>query len=209
MSNVVSSILFGIRRVDKTGKQKDPVSALIAGGQFRTAGESIIALDNEVGKTAKTAVEAFNIAAKNEKLLSYAGKVINFASENVNPLICVSSGLKVILADDKDTAIITNAAALGSMFAVESLMKKEVNKVTEQQALDKLLIGAKDAALESKTLGKTAKNLLTFAEKHGGTGKWATVAHGVAFVAGSCLAYSAGEKFGTLVAKKVYNVIIL
>lgn len=186
MSNVISSAIFCVRNVDKVEKQGKVGRSAVAVGQGKKVFDYVATLDNEVGKTAKTAVDALKTYSQKEKLLSYAGKAVDFASKNVNPLICVSSGIDVLMADDKDTAIIKNTAALGSMFAAENLMKKHLDDIPKMKSME-----------------KTAQRVMKFATKHKMEGKLPAIIHGVAFVVGSCVAYSAGEKFGTLVAKKV------
>lgn len=186
--SVVSSAIFGARSVDKTWTQGDPTRALIAAGQFEKVGAYVTKLDNELGKSAKSAADALKIASKNEKLLEYAGKVVNFASKNVNPLICVSAGYRVLTADDTQTALIQNATGLGAMFGVEHLMKKHLDDIPKM-----------------KCMQGVSKKVMEFATKHKMEGKLPAIIHGVAFVVGSCTAYSLGDKFGTMVASRVKN----
>ena len=44
--------------------------------------------------------------AKSDKVVSKLGKVVKFASDNINPLIVASSGLKVVLADKGERKIL-------------------------------------------------------------------------------------------------------
>ena len=217
MGNVISSAIFSIRSADKAEKQLEAghgataaSRAVIAGGQLWKVGEYVaektIKLDNELGKTTQTAVNILRKASKNDALIDYAGKAVKWASKSVNPLICVSSGIDVLSSEDKQSTLIKNGSALGGMFFIEGQMKKVVDETTKQQALDKVLIGVKNKALKSKTFGKITKNLLKFAESHGGKNKYLQAAHGITFVLGSITGYTLGEKFGTTVAKGVKKI---
>lgn len=217
MGNVISSAIFSIRSADKAEKQFEAghggtaaSRAAIAGGQLWKVGEYVaektVKLDNELGKTTQTAVNILKKASKNDVLIDYAGKAVKWASKSVNPLICVSSGFDVLSSEDKQSTLIKNATALGGMFFVEGQMKKIADETTKQQALDKIIIGAKNKALKSKPFGKITKNILKFAETHGGKSKYLQAAHGVTFVLGSITAYTLGEKFGTTVAKSVKKI---
>lgn len=186
MSNIVSSAIFCARNVDKAENHDKIGRWAVAAGQGKKVVDYVRTLDNEVGKSANEAVEGLKMFSKSEKLLSYAGKAVDFASKNVNPLICVSSGIDVLMADDKDEALVKNAAALSTMFAVEHVMKKHMDDVVKIKGIDKI-----------------AEKVMGFAKRFKAEGKVPAIAHGVAFVVGSCVAYNVGEKFGSLVINKV------
>lgn len=186
MSNPISSLLFCARNVDKAENQGKVGRWAVAAGQAKKVADYVTTLDNKVGKTAKTSVEALKTFSRNEKLLQYAGKAVDFASRNVNPLICVSSAIDVLRADDKQTAAITNATALASMFAVEKVMKNHLDDITKIKGVDKI-----------------AEKVLKFSKETPHMKGIPAIIHGVAFVAGSIAAYSVGEKFGSTIAKKV------
>ncbi|MCM1339244.1 MAG: hypothetical protein NC191_06200 [Muribaculaceae bacterium] len=78
--------------------------------------------------------------AKADPLFNGLLKGVNFASKYVNPLITVSSGLKVALAkkEDRQKTLITEAGCLLGMFGAEGWMKKNLVGI-----LDKLPISAK------------------------------------------------------------------
>lgn len=200
MSNVISSAIFCARNFDKVESQDKIGRVAPAVGQLWKVGEyatdKVTKLDNQLGRSASTAVDALKTAAKQDKLIDGAGKVVKFASKYVNPLICVSSGIDILSADDKDAAFVTNAAALSSMFFVEKQMKTH---------LDTGLKAAKNLAMETKGVKTVAQRMLTFAAKHKMEGKLLPIVHGVAFVAGSCLAYNLGDKFGHLLIDSKSN----
>ena len=184
MSNIVSSAIFCARNVDKTENGQIGRSA-VAVGQGAKVVDYVTKLDNTVGKTAKTAVDALQTAAKSEGIFKFAGKAVDFASKNVNPLICVSSGIDVLMSDDKESAIVTNATAVGSMFGAEHLMKNHMDKIPK-----------------IKCLKGVSEKILKFSKETKGAGKLPAIINGTAFVVGSVVAYNAGEKFGKLLLGK-------
>lgn len=199
MSNVISSAIFCARNVDKAESQDKIGRWAVAVGQAKKIADYVTTLDNSVGKETSSAINIIKDYSKGKQVLNYAGKAINFASENVNPLICVSAGIDVLNAKDKDSAIVTNAAALTGMFAVENQMKKHLDDIPK-------ISGVKEA-IKKFTTSKIGKeivaNVTKFAEKNKCTKGIPTLIHGAAFVVGSCTAYNIGEKFGRLVAKEV------
>lgn len=186
MGNVVSSAIFCARSVDKAENKGQFGRWAVAAGQAKKVVDYVQGLDNKVGKTTKTAVDAMQTASKSEKLLKFGGQALELAAKNVNPLICVSSGIDVLMADDKESALIKNVCGLGTMFAVENVMKNHLDDVVKIKGIDKI-------AQKVMTWAKTFK---------GGEKVVPAVIHGAAFVIGSCTAYNVGNKFGTLVASK-------
>jgi len=176
MGNVVSSTIFCIRNTDKVENGdygRVPVAAL----QLCNVGKSIMSFDNAV--------------------LKYSGKAINFASDHINPLICVSSGIKVLNLDDKSSALVEQASALSGMFATEALMKKYL-----QTGIDKSIEQVKK--LENKKgFEKTFKNVAEFIGKHKLEGKIPKVLYGVLFVLGSCTGWNEMEKFGKTLTSNI------
>jgi len=185
MSNIVSSTIFCARNIDKAENQDKVGRWAVAVGQGKKVVDYVRTLDNQFGRNTNALIHDVKIASEQEKLLEYTGKALNFASKNVNPLIIASSGLDVLMADDKKSALVKNATALSAMFAVEHLMKEHLDDITKIKGVDKV-----------------AKNVMEFAAKHSCEGKLGAIVHGVAFVVGSCTAYSVGEKFGSLILNK-------
>jgi len=187
MSNVVASAIFCARNVDKAENQGKVGRWGVAAGQGKKVTDYVAGLDNKVGKTTKTAVESLKTFAQGSKTLEYAGKAVKFASNHVNPLICVSAGLDIAMADEKDkkAAIVTNVAGLSSMFAVENLMKKHMDEIPKLNCFKEI-----------------SEKIMNFCSKTPARGKIPAIIHGVAFVVGSCAAYSVGEKFGNLLLGK-------
>lgn len=181
LSVTTKAFIFGGRSLDKAETNGDPVRGLIACGQIFNAAKSAEKLDGTIGQSAKTAVDAFKSLSKSDKLFGYAGKALKIVGDNINPLICISSGIDVLTSEDKTSAFITNGCALSSMFAVEHLMKKHLDDIPKMECMK----------------GITEK-VLKFSEGSSAKGKIPSIIHGVAFVIGSCTAYSVGQKFGEL-----------
>lgn len=181
---VTRSAIFGTRNIEKT-EEGHIGKASVAAGQGAKVVDYICTLDNKVGKTTKTAVDALKKVAQNEKLLDYAGKAVNFAAKNINPLICASAGIDVFMSEYKESALVTNATALGAMFAAEHWMKNNLDKLPEK-----------------KELKGISEKVMKFARENKCEGKLPGIIHGVAFVVGSCTAYNVGNKFGNLLLGK-------
>ena len=184
-TNVASAAIFCVRRTKKVGRG-DLENLPQALGQGRNVINSVMSIDTSLGKTAKSAVGVLEKASRQEKLLEYAGKGIKFASDYMNPLICVSAGIKVLKSDDKQSSLIKETAALSAMFAGEALMKKHMDKIVKIKGIDKI-----------------AANVIEFSSKSKVRGLIPTIIKGVAFAVGSCTAYMIGQKAGSFVADKV------
>ena len=190
MSNVdvVATGIFCAKNVDKATEQGKIGRIGVAAGQCKNLLTEVAKYDNAAGEGSKVVLSTMRNMANNDALLKFAGKAVNFAADNINPLICVSAGIDVLTADDKKSALITNTTALGSMFAVESLMKKHLDDIPKMDCMKGI-----------------SEKVLKFAEGTKAEGKLPSIIHGVAFVIGSCTAYAAGEKFGHLLTGKSDN----
>lgn len=196
MSNIISSAIFCVRNVDKAENQGKEgrwavadTKMLIAGGQGKKVFDYVSKLDKTiVGKGAQSAAQFCQKAAKSEKLFDYAGRAVDFASKNVNFLICASAGIDVLTSDDKEAALVTNGTALTSMFAVEHLMKKHLDEIPKMDCMKGI-----------------AEKVIKFEKENKCEGKISAIIHGVAFVVGSCAAYSVGDKFGHLLIGQSLN----
>lgn len=180
MSNVFSSAIFCARNTNKA-ESGDYGRIPVAIGQAKNVMNSIMTLDNTIGKGAKTAVDAFHQVCKSEPILEYIGKGVDLASKHVNSLICISAGLKVYNSDDKLSAAVQQTSALVSMFTVESLMKKYLDEIPKIKGIDKI-----------------AQKVLQFSAKTPGAKPIPAIIKGVTFVIGSTAGFMAGEKFGKL-----------
>jgi len=144
-ANVVASIVqngtFGGRNflLGSDANQNNQVRLLVSAGQMTNllrAGEK--SANSIFQKTSVKILEGCAKIAQNDKTLSRVGKVVDFASKNVNNLIVVSSIYRAATAKDKQTELIAQAGNVGGMFAVEGWMKKNL-----AQHIDKLPIPKK------------------------------------------------------------------
>ncbi len=123
MANPVSSLIFAYRNVGKTENGEIGRAPVAAAQGINVCGE-VAKYNKAIAKGADAAVSVFENLAQKSKPVDYALKGVKWATKNVNPLICVSGGIKVAMAEDKASAAITEVAALSGMFAGESAAKK-------------------------------------------------------------------------------------
>ncbi|MDD3420579.1 MAG: hypothetical protein PHE78_08315 [Candidatus Gastranaerophilales bacterium] len=181
MSNVISSAIFCARNVDKAERQDKVGRWAVAVGQGKKVFDYVRTLDNDLGKGANEAYKNITMVSEKSKALQGLGKAVDFASKKVNPLICVSSGIDILRAKDKEEAFVENGAALGGMFATEKLMKDHLDDVVKIKGIDTI-----------------AQKVMKYSTKNKYTKAIPSIIHGTAFVIGSCTGYSIGQKFGKL-----------
>lgn len=133
----VANLLFFIRNGNRAqnGEAGRSFVSVAQGAKFF---KQISQYDNAFSKSAKSAISAFGKISENDKLFRGLQKGVKFASENVNPLICISSGFNVITSKDKQSTIIAEAGNLTGMFLIEGWMKKNLDSI-----IDKLPISNK------------------------------------------------------------------
>jgi len=192
-STIVRSAIFSYRNSEKT-ENGEIGRAAVALGQAKKVVDYISTLDNKVGKQTSGALEALKSAAKTDSTLKLAGKVIDFSSKNINPLICFSSAIDVARSDNTEEALIVNTTALATMFGTEHLMKNHLESIFTQ---------AGAGIMKAKGKSELVDKAVTSLSKMKYAGKISPIAQGVAFVVGSCTAYGVGEKFGKLLVNGV------
>ena len=185
--SAVASGIFAVRNAKRTEDGEVGRSA-VALGQTAGVVQEIAKYDGAIANTARSAVSVFSDMAKQNKAFEYAGKFTKFAVNNVNPLICVSGGIKTLMSDDKFKTGVTEVIALSAMFAGEGLTKayydKAINSQTCVNILNKL----------SKARG--LKNIF----KHLNNGKVGAIIKGLTFITASITSYNIGEHIGKNVA---------
>ena len=183
-SNIVTSAIFGVRNYEK-GNDGHTLRYAVALGQAKRVADFVTTLDNSVGKTARTATEAIGKASKGSIFLESVGRVANFSSTHINPLIIGSAVLDVVNSENKVETAVVSASALGTMFTTEKLMKKYLKDVPKLSCFKKIT-AAVTKAFEGTKYGKYVGPVL----------------EGLAFVGGSITGYAVGERFGkTLIGK--------
>lgn len=185
MFSPVASGFFMLRNIGKT-ENGEVGRAPVALGQITGVVKEVSKYDKSIAIGTKNAIEIFKDIAGDGKTLKYTGKALTFMSENVNPLICVSSLIKVAQADDKDKdrVCLEELGSLGAMFLGEGTVAKHYDKVANSKAV-------KDAL---KTLSETETFKPVFqkiATKNWG-GKIGAIIKGLTFVAVSMTSCNAG-----------------
>ena len=182
--NIVSSAIFCGRNYDK-GNNGHGVRYAVALGQAKKVVDYVSGLDNAIGQTAKTATQALGAASKESIFLEGCGNVAKFSSSHINPLIIASTIFDVANSDNKVETAVVSGSALATMFTGEKFLKKHLKDIPNLKCFKGVT-----EAIEKATKGtKYAKFV-------------GPVLEGVAFVIGSCMSYSVGEKIGkTLVGK--------
>ncbi len=132
MSNAVSSLIFAYRNVGKT-QNGEIGRAPVAAAQGINVLSEVARYNKAIAKGTEAATSMFSNLAKHNKAVDYAVKGVNWATKNVNPLICVSGGIKVLTSDDKVSSAIKETSALATMFAGERLAKEILPKIIKSQ----------------------------------------------------------------------------
>lgn len=190
----VPSGIFCWRNIQKC-ENGEKARGTVAFAQGAKIAEAVSKYDGAVGKKTAEAINFYNRCAESSKVLDYTGKVVKWATKNVNPLICASSVVKVGFSDDKPNAIVTETGALAGMFAGEGLMKAELGKLINPENVEK----AATKMGKSKYLKSVSEALL----KAGNASKVSAIIKGITFVCGSMASYSIGQKLGEKYSEKV------
>lgn len=128
MYSPVASVIFSVRNANRT-KNGEIGRAPVAAAQFAGVAVESTKYNNILSRGAKRVLNVCKNVAQNDKVFKGISKTVNFAKNNVNTLIVCSSGLNVLLAEDKQTAIISEAGNIGGMFLIEGLMKKYLDTI--------------------------------------------------------------------------------
>lgn len=165
---------------------------------FAQGAKIVEAITKYNDSTAKTANEALNIYkkyAEKSKIVDYAGKSVNWATHNVNTLICLSGAIKVLNSDDKVHTGITEGGALAGMFTGEGLMKLGLDKIYNAQNVETLASKLKNVPGLTKLMTKIAEGK--------GSSKIAALAKVLTFVCGSLMSYNVGKVLGENAADRL------
>lgn len=194
MFSAVASGIFAYRNANKT-KDGDIGRGAVTVGQTAGLIQEVAKYDGAVAKTARSAVSVFSDLAKKHKAFEYAGKATKFAVNNVNPLICVSGGIKTMMSDDKVKTGITEVAALSAMFAGEGLIKANYDKIVTSQTVRN--------GIKTLSNSKMLKPVFEYLKKHKLEGKAGAILKGLIFVAGSITSYEIGRRIGEPMANRI------
>ena len=195
--DITKNAIFSKRRLDKA-VGGDIGSYAVATGQIRNGVAAVAKFDNMVGHATSSATKAFDAGAKATGALGYAVKGVNWAAKNVNPLICVTSGIRVLKAEDKTSEAINQAYGLAGMFAFEKTSK--LFMTPEGRA--KLLKNGFGEKGISKTLMNAFANLDKIAGAAGAS-KWAKIGIPALKAVGFVCASIGGWALGSHIAGKI------
>ena len=151
VAGIVQNALFGSRNCLLGANvlapdQNNQVRLLVSAGQTANLIQGARHCGNSVfEKISDKLVNVGEKVAQNDKFLGKLAKVVDFARKNINNLIVVSSGIKVLTSDDKKSEFIAQTGNIAGMFAVEGWMKKNlakyINKLPINNKLKPILEG--------------------------------------------------------------------
>ena len=155
---------------------------LVAIAQAAKAGEAFTQTDLAGANKLQAGVDHLGKAAKTSKTLSACGQTLKWLKTNINPLITVCVGAKIITSKNKEEALFEDGTGLGCMFAGEKAYKSLAKTNTAQNIF-----------LKTEKYG----NKIFKGVKGGKAGKiCAGIIEGLGFVAASIGAYAGGAKLG-------------
>ncbi len=130
---VASNAIFSLRRMDRgiEALAETPIYGamnldIAAGQTFKgchAATQIASATSSEIAKTAQTASQTIKTVSDSSKLLRGISKVVDFTANNINPIICLTSGVKVLSSDNKVDTAADEIVKLAPMFAGEGAYK--------------------------------------------------------------------------------------
>lgn len=155
MFNVLSSIIFAKRNVDKV-QTGDIGRAPVAAAQAASVFNEVAHYNKKIAKGADAAISAVETYAKSHKAAGYALKGVKWATNNVNTMIVASSVLKVARTEKgkrKKTAI-KEGTAITAMLAGERIAKAVLPKLIKGNS--KLGLVIKGLAFVGASIGSYA-----------------------------------------------------
>lgn len=208
-----SNAIFSFRRASRGVESMDEnplfgaMNMTIAGSQLYKGVDaglhSMLAMDpafNEFfEKISRKAVEL----SDNHKFIKHGGKFMKFIGKNINPVICLAGGVKVLGSEDKLDAAARESTALGTMFLAEGAYKYIVGmpkmvdgEYTNVNGIYKKYLPFIDKQLDALKDTKFVKNSL---KKLPALKSLPGVLKGVGFAIASILGYKTGTKIASRV----------
>lgn len=125
----VATVGFAIRNVDKT-TSGDLGRLPVAVGQTVNA----IKAGAEYNSFLKRGVNVVKKVAESDSVFKGISKGVKFVSNNINPLIVVSSGYNILTAkkEERKKTLFAEAGCIAGMFLGEGWMKKNLNSIIEK-----------------------------------------------------------------------------
>ena len=153
MYSAVATGIFSVRNANRTTNGEIGRLPVAVGQTAGIVAESM-RYNNIFSNTIKKAANVCKEVAESDKVFKGITKAVNFAKNNVNPLIVCSSGLNVLLANDKQSAVISETGNLSAMFLCDcgtiflaSIAAKE-REVKESFSLENALFEVKSKSVE-------------------------------------------------------------
>ncbi len=155
MFNVLSSIIFAKRNVDKV-QNGDIGRAPVAAAQATSVFNEVAHYNKRIAKGADAAISAVETYAKSHKAAGYALKGLKWATNNVNTLIVASSVLKVARTEkgERKKAAVKEGAAIATMITGERIAKAILPKIIKGNS--KLALVATGLAFVGASIGSYA-----------------------------------------------------
>lgn len=176
MFSPVASGIFAIRNVGKV-ENGELGRAPVVVGQFAGVMKEISKYDKTIGVGAKNALSVFKDIAGDSKALKYGGKAVEFMSNNINPLICASSVIKIANSQDKELTFREELGSLGTMFLCENLVAKNYDKLANSKTVTD--------TISKMSKSKTFEPIFKMIAKRNWGGKVGSIIKGLTFVTAS------------------------
>lgn len=174
MFSPVASGIFAFRNIGKT-ENGEIGRAPVAVGQVAGIWKEIGKYDKTIAMGTKNAINILqDVVGSESKALKYAGKTIEFLSNNINPLICASSVVKVAMSDDKEKTFKEELGSLAFMFTGEHLISKNYEKLATSKTVQN--------AIEKMSKSSMFKPVFETIAKNNWSGKIGAIIKGLTFV---------------------------
>ncbi len=210
---VASNAVFSFRRASKGAdniEEKPLYGAMnfdIAAGQVLKGSRAVkgiaVAADKDLGQALIGASDKIKKLSETNKVVNGAVKVIDFTADNINPIICATSAIKVLGSDDKLEAANREIISLGCMFAAEDIAKKTLGMPYTKKVNGKNVTFNREALYKKNPfVEKQVAAVKDFCLTRNGLKSLPAVAKGLAFVSASILGFKAGDAISNLLMGK-------
>ena len=213
---IASNAVFSTRRASKAvdNLEEKPIYAatngLIASGQILNGARAVKGLSIASNVSAKTAIEnavgttkVATTATNTAKTLTGIAKVVDVVADNINPVICLAGGIRVLGEENKTEAAAEEILRLGCMFGAESITKQALGMPYYKKVMgQKVAFERKNPFLKQQCDAMeefcATKKLFNKVSLKGVPG----VVKGLLFVGASIGGYQVGDK---LAKELIYN----
>lgn len=209
-SNAIFSARRVSRGVDAIEDDKHLFGAMnmtIAAAQIlkgvKAGANAIVDVNPELITSVHSASENIKALSEKSKFVKQGGKFIKFVANNINPIICLAGGVKVLSSDDKLDAAARESLSLTTMFLAEGAYKSFVGMPKVIDGEMKSVQGAYKKYLpfveKQKNAIADAKIVKNWVAKYPALKSLPGVAKGIGFAIASILGY----RLGAVTAEKI------